>query len=112
MEVVGPPLRLLLRISPLCAQGRDCGGHGPSPAACNEDLCPLVTRGEIVEDVDPPLRLDTPLLLVKPPVGLSTPAVFRALDLARRSQAEPLQVIQSWLDFGMTQSSTSACHNA
>lgn len=50
-------------------------------------------RGEIVEDVDPPLRLDTPLLLVKPPVGLSTPAVFRALDLNRRSQAEPLQVL-------------------
>jgi 4-diphosphocytidyl-2-C-methyl-D-erythritol kinase len=46
-------------------------------------------RGEIVEDVPPPLPLSTPLLLVKPPVGLSTPEVFRALDLNRRSAADP-----------------------
>lgn len=46
-------------------------------------------RGEIVEDVAPPLPLDTPLLLVKPPVGLSTPQIFKALDLDRRSTADP-----------------------
>ena len=46
-------------------------------------------RGEIVEDVQPPLPLSTPLLLVKPPAGLSTPQVFRALDLDRRSSADP-----------------------
>ncbi|GBF90380.1 4-diphosphocytidyl-2-C-methyl-D-erythritol kinase [Raphidocelis subcapitata] len=46
-------------------------------------------RGEIVEDVPPPLPLDTPLLLVKPPIGLSTPQIFKALDLGRRSAAEP-----------------------
>ena len=42
-----------------------------------------------MEDVPPPLPLSTPLLLVKPPVGLSTPEVFRALDLNRRSAADP-----------------------
>lgn len=46
-------------------------------------------RGEIVEDVAPPLPLDTPLLLVKPPIGLSTPQIFKALDLGRRSTADP-----------------------
>jgi 4-diphosphocytidyl-2-C-methyl-D-erythritol kinase len=46
-------------------------------------------RGEVVEDVRAPLPLDTPLLLVKPPVGLSTPAIFKALDLGRRSAADP-----------------------
>ncbi|KAF8060510.1 hypothetical protein HT031_004686 [Scenedesmus sp. PABB004] len=46
-------------------------------------------RGEVVEDVAPPLPLDTRLLLVKPPVGLSTPAIFKALDLGRRSDADP-----------------------
>jgi 4-diphosphocytidyl-2-C-methyl-D-erythritol kinase len=48
-------------------------------------------RGEVVEDVaPPPLPLNaTPLLLVKPPVGLSTPAIFKALDLGRRSDADP-----------------------
>ncbi len=46
-------------------------------------------RGEVVEDVAPPLPLATPLLLVKPREGLATPAVFRALDLAGRSTADP-----------------------
>ena len=46
-------------------------------------------RGEVVEDVVPPLPLGTPLLLVKPPEGLSTPAVFKALDLGTRSTADP-----------------------
>lgn len=49
-------------------------------------------RGEIVENVDPPLPLGTPMLLVKPPAGLSTPAVFRALDLDSRSTADPLEL--------------------
>ena len=40
-----------------------------------------------------PLPLSTPLLLVKPPVGLSTPAVFKALDLGARSTADPQQLL-------------------
>jgi 4-diphosphocytidyl-2-C-methyl-D-erythritol kinase len=50
-------------------------------------------RGEIVENVEPPLPLNTPMLLVKPPVGLSTPAIFKALDLGRRSTTDPLQLL-------------------
>ncbi len=50
-------------------------------------------RGEIVEDVPPPLPLSTPLLLVKPPIGLSTPQIFKALDLNRRSPAEPRRLL-------------------
>ena len=49
-------------------------------------------RGEIVEDVEPPLPLGTPMLLVKPPAGLATPAVFKALDLGTRSTADPLEL--------------------
>jgi hypothetical protein len=52
----------------------------------------MLGRGEIVENVSLPLPLDTPLLLVKPPVGLSTPEIFKALDLGSRSTADPLQV--------------------
>jgi 4-diphosphocytidyl-2-C-methyl-D-erythritol kinase len=51
-------------------------------------------RGEVVEDVAPPLPLDTRLLLVKPPIGLSTPAIFKALDLGRRSAAEPRGLLE------------------
>lgn len=52
-------------------------------------------RGEVVEDVAPPLPLSTPLLLVKPPVGLSTPTVFRSLDLSRRSTADPQELLEA-----------------
>ena len=37
-------------------------------------------RGEIMDSIDPPLPSGTKLCIVKPNVGLSTPAVFRALD--------------------------------
>lgn len=50
-------------------------------------------RGEIVEDVEPPIDLSTPLLLIKPPIGLSTPQIFKALDLERRSEADPLELL-------------------
>ena len=48
-------------------------------------------RGEVVEDVEPPLPLDTPLLLVKPPMGLATPEIFKLLDLSKCSKANPKQ---------------------
>jgi hypothetical protein len=43
--------------------------------------------------VEPPLPFSTPLLLVKPPMGLSTPEIFRALDLGRRSAADPQRLL-------------------
>jgi 4-diphosphocytidyl-2-C-methyl-D-erythritol kinase len=51
-------------------------------------------RGEIVENVEPPIPLDTPLLLVKPPVGLSTPQIFKALDLDRRSTVKAEDILE------------------
>jgi 4-diphosphocytidyl-2-C-methyl-D-erythritol kinase len=51
-------------------------------------------RGEIVENIDPPIDLETPLLLVKPPIGLSTPTIFKALDLDRRSTEDPKDILQ------------------
>jgi 4-diphosphocytidyl-2-C-methyl-D-erythritol kinase len=50
-------------------------------------------RGEIVENLEPPIGLDTPMLLVKPPFGLSTPQIFKALDLERRSTVDPLELL-------------------
>jgi len=50
-------------------------------------------RGEVVEDVEPPLPLDTPLLLVKPPMGLATPEIFKLLDLSKCSKANPKQLL-------------------
>lgn len=57
-------------------------------------------RGEVVENVQPPIPLDTPLLLVKPPVGLSTPMIFKSLDLNRRSTADPLDLLSKMTQQG------------
>lgn len=57
-------------------------------------------RGEVVNNVQPPLPLETPMLLVKPPVGLSTPAIFKSLDLGRRSTADPLQLLDDMTSRG------------
>lgn len=57
-------------------------------------------RGEVVENVQPPIPLDTPLLLVKPPVGLSTPMIFKSLDLNRRSTADPLDLLNQMTQQG------------
>nr|AJR27236.1 4-diphosphocytidyl-2-C-methyl-D-erythritol kinase [Haematococcus lacustris] len=59
-------------------------------------------RGEVVEDVAPPLPLTTPLLLVKPPVGLATPRIFKSLDLSRRSAADPLELLAGMTKAGAT----------
>lgn len=61
-------------------------------------------RGEIVENVESPsLGPQLQLLLVKPDVGLSTPAIFKALDLERRSSADPRQLLDSLAHEGISQ---------
>ena len=49
------------------------------------------------------LPQSVPLLLVKPPIGLSTPEIFKALDLTRASQANPQQLLQAMLTGGLSQ---------
>lgn len=56
-----------------------------------------------MEDISPPLPLDTPLLLVKPPIGLSTPEIFKALDLSRRSTRDPLELLEDLASHGVQQ---------
>lgn len=64
----------------------------------SEGVAYCTGRGEIVENVDPPIPLDTPILLVKPPVGLSTPQIFKALDLDRRSTADANDIMDElWI---------------
>jgi 4-diphosphocytidyl-2-C-methyl-D-erythritol kinase len=59
-------------------------------------------RGEIVEDVEPPLPLTTKMCLVKPSIGLSTPSIFKALDLNARSKVDPLDLLKSLNEDGST----------
>ncbi|RMZ52798.1 hypothetical protein APUTEX25_000917 [Auxenochlorella protothecoides] len=67
-------------------------------------------RGEVVQDVRPvPLSTNTPLLLVKPPAGLPTPAVFKRLDLERCSREDPLRLLQGLQ--GLRRASAALCVN-
>lgn len=59
-------------------------------------------RGEIVEEMEPMLSLDTPFLLVKPNLFCSTPAIFKALDLDSRSTADPQQLLKKLTDEGVS----------
>jgi len=50
-------------------------------------------RGEIMTPTDPLLEAGTPLCIVKPNVGLSTPSVFKALDYDELSQLDADEVL-------------------
>lgn len=53
-----------------------------------------------MENVETPLPLDTPLLLVKPPMGLATPEIFKLLDLSKCSKIKPKQLLKQMADAG------------
>jgi 4-diphosphocytidyl-2-C-methyl-D-erythritol kinase len=46
-------------------------------------------RGEIMSPIDPPLSSGTKVCVVKPAVGLSTPAVFKAMEYDNLSSLDP-----------------------
>lgn len=50
-------------------------------------------RGEIMSVIDPPLPSGTKVCIVKPNVGLSTPAVFKALEYDKLSTVDPDEVL-------------------
>jgi len=50
-------------------------------------------RGEIMDSIDPPLPTGTKLCIVKPNVGLSTPAVFKALQYDKLSTLDAKDVL-------------------
>jgi len=56
-------------------------------------------RGEIMTPVAP-LQDGTKLIIVKPDIGLSTPAVFKALDYDQLSKVEPNVLLQRFMEFG------------
>jgi 4-diphosphocytidyl-2-C-methyl-D-erythritol kinase len=50
-------------------------------------------RGEIMDSIDPPLPAGTELCIVKPKVGLSTPAVFKALEYNKLSTLDAKETL-------------------
>jgi len=76
--------------------GSDC------PIFFSQGAAYCTGRGEIVENLEPMLSLDTPMLLVKPNLFCSTPAIFKALDLDSRSTADPLKLLADLTEKGIS----------
>lgn len=80
--------------SELASLGADVGSDVPVFFSLGTAYC--TGRGEVVQRVHAGLHPETPVLLVKPPAGLSTPAIFKALDLDGRSTADPEALLDAW----------------
>jgi 4-diphosphocytidyl-2-C-methyl-D-erythritol kinase len=58
-------------------------------------------RGEIMTPMDPPLAAGTKLVICKPNVGLSTPAVFKSLDYDLLSDVDPDTLLANFMEEGV-----------
>jgi 4-diphosphocytidyl-2-C-methyl-D-erythritol kinase len=68
-------------------------------------------RGEIMTPIEPPLPSGTPVCLVKPNVGLSTPAVFKVLDYDLLSKQDPESLLEEFITKGVQEASSSCYIN-
>lgn len=60
-------------------------------------------RGEVVKDLPPPIPLDTPMVLIKPPEGCSTAEVYKRLRLDQTSKVDPLTLLERISQEGISQ---------
>ena len=74
--------------------GSDC------PVYFGKGASYVTGRGEFVDDVESPFTDDDSLLLVKPPIELSTGRIFKALDLNNLSDADPKALMSQIADVG------------
>lgn len=51
--------------------------------------------------IDPPLEAGTPLVIVKPNVGLSTPSVFKSLVYDELSEMDPEKLLDTFIEEGV-----------
>ncbi|KAF8026394.1 hypothetical protein BT93_F3010 [Corymbia citriodora subsp. variegata] len=60
-------------------------------------------RGEVVQDIPPPISLEIPMVLVKPPQACSTAEVYKRLQLNKTSNADPLALLEKLSKDGISQ---------
>ncbi|CAK9138816.1 unnamed protein product [Ilex paraguariensis] len=65
-------------------------------------------RGEVVEDIPPPVPFDIPMVLMKPPQACSTAEVYKRLRLDQTSKVDPLTLLENISKNGISQ---DACVN-
>ncbi|XP_062082390.1 4-diphosphocytidyl-2-C-methyl-D-erythritol kinase, chloroplastic/chromoplastic isoform X2 [Humulus lupulus] len=60
-------------------------------------------RGEVVQDILPPVPLNIPMVLIKPPEACSTAEVYKCLKLDKTSKSDPLQLLNKISSDGISQ---------
>ncbi|KAK9273080.1 hypothetical protein L1049_017887 [Liquidambar formosana] len=60
-------------------------------------------RGEIVQDIPPPIPLDIPMVLIKPQQACSTAEVYKRLRLDQTSKVDPLTLLEMISRNGISQ---------
>ncbi|KZV23140.1 4-diphosphocytidyl-2-C-methyl-D-erythritol kinase, chloroplastic/chromoplastic-like [Dorcoceras hygrometricum] len=60
-------------------------------------------RGEVVENIPPPISLDIPIVLIKPPEACSTAEVYKHLRLDQTSKIDPLTLLEKISKNGISQ---------
>ncbi|KAK3025970.1 hypothetical protein RJ639_040944 [Escallonia herrerae] len=69
---------------------------------------PERTKTPVVLDIPPPIPLDIPMVLIKPPQACSTAEVYKRLQLDRTSDVDPLTLLEKISRTGISQ---DACVN-
>nr|AMJ39465.1 4-diphosphocytidyl-2-C-methyl-D-erythritol kinase [Bixa orellana] len=60
-------------------------------------------RGEVVEDLSPPVSLDIPMVLIKPQEACSTAEVYKRFRLDQTSKVDPLTLLEKISTNGISQ---------
>ncbi|KAL2903421.1 4-diphosphocytidyl-2-C-methyl-D-erythritol kinase chloroplastic/chromoplastic [Bienertia sinuspersici] len=60
-------------------------------------------RGEAIKDIPPPIPLDTPMVLIKPPEACSTAQVYKNLKLDQTSKIDSLSLLEKISREGISQ---------
>ncbi|PKI57809.1 hypothetical protein CRG98_021876 [Punica granatum] len=60
-------------------------------------------RGEVVQDIPPPIPLDLPMVLIKPPQACSTAEVYKRLRLDQTSKVDPIALLDKLSSSGISQ---------
>ncbi|XP_047172742.1 4-diphosphocytidyl-2-C-methyl-D-erythritol kinase, chloroplastic/chromoplastic-like [Vigna umbellata] len=60
-------------------------------------------RGEVVQNIPPPVSLDVPMVLIKPPEACSTAEVYKRLRLDQTSNVDPLTLLDKISKIGISQ---------
>uniref|UniRef100_A0A7N0TAS1 4-(cytidine 5'-diphospho)-2-C-methyl-D-erythritol kinase n=1 Tax=Kalanchoe fedtschenkoi TaxID=63787 RepID=A0A7N0TAS1_KALFE len=60
-------------------------------------------RGEVVQDIPPPVPLDIPMVLIKPPQACGTADVYKKLRLDQTSKFDPLMLLERISQNGISQ---------